>query len=121
MLSIVDHQRLHRLEMEELDSCFGVWTKNKMIKNNTLYKSLVKYVLENNTLYKILVKYSVAQSQELSLKMKRVLMYCIKMDWTQETSIKSKMMSTLKTARITANVKPGKSCKSQFKKLRANA
>ena len=67
---------------------------------------------------------SVSQSLELSLKIKRVLMFRKKMDYTQETSIKSKMMSTLKkreNTRITANVKPGKSCTSPFKKLQANA
>jgi hypothetical protein len=39
---------------------------------------------------------SVSQSLELSLKIKRVLMYHKKMDCTQETSIKLKMMPTLK-------------------------
>jgi len=53
-------------------------------------------------------------------------MYRKKMDCTHETSIKCKMMSTLKKkkqeiTRITANVKPGKSCKSLFKKLHARA
>jgi hypothetical protein len=67
---------------------------------------------------------SISQSLEFSLKIKRVLMYRKKMDCMQETSIKSKMMSTFKKREITrimANVKPGKSCKSQFKKLHAKA
>jgi hypothetical protein len=67
---------------------------------------------------------SVSQSLELSLKIKRVLMYHKKMDCTKETSINSKIISTKKKmeiTRITANVKPGKSCKILFKKLHANA
>jgi len=43
---------------------------------------------------------SVSQSLELSLKIKRVLMYRKKMDCTQETSIKSKMMSPLKKGKL---------------------
>jgi len=50
-------------------------------------------------------------------------MYHKKMDCTQETSIKSKMSSLKKReiTRITANVKPGNSCKNLFKKLHAKA
>ena len=43
---------------------------------------------------------SVPQSLELSMKIKRVLMYRKKMDYTQYTSIKSKMMSTLKKGKL---------------------
>ena len=39
---------------------------------------------------------SVSQSLELSMKIKRVLMYRKKMGYTQDAGIKSKMMSTLK-------------------------
>jgi len=43
---------------------------------------------------------SVSQSLELSMKMKRVLMYHKKVDCTQETSAKCKVMSTLKQGKL---------------------
>jgi hypothetical protein len=43
---------------------------------------------------------SVSQSLELSMKIKRALMFHKKMDYTQDTSIKSKMMSTLKKGKL---------------------
>jgi hypothetical protein len=59
---------------------------------------------------------SVSQSLELSMKIKRVLMYCKKMDFIWEVYFKKREIT-----RITANVKPGNSCKNLFKKLHAKA
>jgi hypothetical protein len=43
---------------------------------------------------------SVSKSQELSMKTKGVLTYHKKMDYTQDTSMNSKMMSTLKKGKL---------------------